>query len=376
MTGDISYLSFEDLKVCVSVLTQAPLSPSVFALTRLKRGMSILGHAPHNPPSFADWMISKPSGCGRNWGDVRRTGRQKPFAPKVTYTPSEDKTCFFTERLYNSGIMDLVKRHVQSPKITWKWGLFLVVFLLLFGWLLNTPVGILGKADAIGYAVCHQIDSRSFHLLGRQMPLCARCTGMYLGAMLGLVFQFVTARRRTGLPPWRVIIILGLLVIAFGIDGINSYLHFFPGFQGLYEPQNWLRLLTGTGMGIGVAALLFPAFNQSAWKDWDEQRALSGFRSLGVLLVLAVLMDLVVLTEFWPALYFFALVSAAGALVMLVMVYTMLFLMVLRKENLAERFSQISVYLIAGFFIALLQIAALDLVRYWLTGTWSGFNLG
>lgn len=287
-----------------------------------------------------------------------------------------NKTCFFAERLYNSGIMDLVKRIVQIPKLTWRWVFFLAVLLLLFGWLLNTPAGVLGKADAIGYAVCHQIDGRSFHLLGRQMPLCARCTGMYLGAMLGLVFQSLTARRRTGLPPGRVMIILGLLVIAFAVDGINSYFHLFPGFQGLYEPQNWLRLLTGTGMGIGVAALLFPAFNQSAWKDWDERRAISGSRSLGVLLVLAVLVDLVVLTEFWPALYFFALVSAAGALVMLVMVYTMLFLMILKKENRAERISQLSVYLTAGFFMALMQIAALDLVRFWLTGSWSGFILG
>jgi hypothetical protein len=30
----------------------------------------------------------------------------------------------------------------------------------------------------------------------------------------------------------------------------------------------------------------------------------------------------------------------------------------------------------AGFLMAMLQIAALDLVRYWLTGTWSGFNFG
>jgi uncharacterized membrane protein len=286
------------------------------------------------------------------------------------------KTCFFEERLYNSGIMDLAKRGVQIPKFTWKWGLLLAVILLLGGWLINTPAGILGKADAIGYAVCHQIDGRSFHLLGRRMPLCARCTGMYLGAMLGLAFQSLTARRRTGLPPWRVMVFLGLLVAAFGIDGVNSYLHFFPGFRGLYEPQNWLRLLTGTGMGIGVSALLYPAFNQSAWKDWDERRAIPGFRALGVLIGLAVLMDLVVLTEFWPVLYFFALVSAAGALVMLVMVYTMVFLMILRKENLAERISQLSVYLTAGFFIALMQIAALDFVRYWITGSWSGFNLG
>lgn len=272
--------------------------------------------------------------------------------------------------------MDLVKRSAQIPKLGWRWALILAVILLLLSWLLNTPAGILGKADAIGYAVCHQIDARSFHLLGRQMPLCARCTGMYLGAMLGLAFQALTARRRTGLPPWKVMAGLGMLVVAFGVDGINSYLHFFPGFKGLYEPQNWLRLLTGTGMGLAVSALLYPAFNQSAWKDWDERRAIPGFRWLALLIGLAVLMDLAVLTEFWLLLYFFALVSAAGALVLLTMVYSMVFLMILRKENLAERISQLSVYLTAGFFMALMQIAALDLVRYWLTGSWSGFSLG
>lgn len=272
--------------------------------------------------------------------------------------------------------MDLVKQRLPIPKIYWKWGLFLTVSLLLFGWLFNTPAGLLGKADAVGYAVCHRIDGRSFHLHGRQMPLCARCTGMYLGAMLGLAYQSVTARRRTGLPPWRVIIFLGLLVAAFGIDGVNSYLHFFPGFKGLYEPQNWLRLLTGTGMGIGLSAALYPAFNQSAWKDWDERQAIPGLRSLGGLLSLAVLLDLIVLSEFWPALYILALISSAGVLVLLSMVYSMVFLMLLRKENLFERLGQMLVPLSAGFFLALLQIAALDIVRYWLTGTWNGFSLG
>ena len=29
-------------------------------------------------------------------------------------------------------------------------------------WLSYTPPGLLGKADAIGYAVCHRISARSF----------------------------------------------------------------------------------------------------------------------------------------------------------------------------------------------------------------------
>src|SRR5512135_3248394 len=77
-----------------------------------------------------------------------------------------------------------------------RWGLAMAAVLLFGGWLLNTPPGLLGKADAVGYSVCHRIDARSFHIGNRQLPLCVRCTGMYLGAMLGLVYQAFLAPRR------------------------------------------------------------------------------------------------------------------------------------------------------------------------------------
>ena len=34
----------------------------------------------------------------------------------------------------------------------------------------------------MGSLVCHQLSGRSFHLWGAQMPVCARCTGLYIGA--------------------------------------------------------------------------------------------------------------------------------------------------------------------------------------------------
>ena len=215
----------------------------------------------------------------------------------------------------------------------WKWLVFLAVGLLLIGWLLNTPEGLLGKADAIGYAVCHRIDIRSFHLGVRQLPLCARCTGMYLGAMLGLAYQQVLGRRRGGMPPRHVLVVLGLFVAAFGVDGVNSYLHLFPGAPSLYQPQNWLRLLTGTGMGLVISAAVFPAFNQTIWKDWDERPALPGLRSLGGLVLLALALDVIVLTENPIVLYPLALISAAGVLVLLTMIYAMILTMVFRVEN-------------------------------------------
>jgi Predicted membrane protein (DUF2085) len=37
----------------------------------------------------------------------------------------------------------------------------------------------------IGSLVCHQLPARSFHLWTAQMPVCARCAGIYAGGVLG-----------------------------------------------------------------------------------------------------------------------------------------------------------------------------------------------
>jgi uncharacterized membrane protein len=250
------------------------------------------------------------------------------------------------------------------------------VGLLFFGWLFNTPEGILGKADAVGYAVCHRIDLRSFHLGERPLPLCARCSGMYLGALLGLAYQALLSPRRGGSPPWRVIAFFGLAVVAFGVDGLNSYLHLFPGAPSLYEPNNTLRLITGTGMGLGIAAAVYPAFHQTVWQRWDSRPALPGLRSVAGLLALAAVLDALVLTENPLVLYPLALLSAAGVLVLLTLVYTLVWLMILRLENRFQLPFQLAVPLLGGFGLGLLQIALLDLARFALTGTWDGFHFG
>jgi hypothetical protein len=97
---------------------------------------------------------------------------------------------------------------------------------------------------------------------------------------------------------------------------------------------------------------------------------------LAVLVILALIMDMVVLTENPLVLYPLALISAAGVLVLLSMVYSMVWVMLFRLENRFRSLQQIILPLIGGFGLALLQIVILDLVRYVFTGTWDGFHLG
>jgi hypothetical protein len=44
------------------------------------------------------------------------------------------------------------------------------------------PVPLAAAVYGIGSLVCHQLSERSFHWHGAQLAVCARCTGIYLGA--------------------------------------------------------------------------------------------------------------------------------------------------------------------------------------------------
>lgn len=253
---------------------------------------------------------------------------------------------------------------------------FLPAALIIGLWLAGTPAGLLGKADAIGYAVCHRIDLRSFHLGGRPLPLCSRCTGMYLGAMLAFAYFIFRGRGRAGaFPSWPVLVVLGLFGLAFAVDGLNSYLHFFPEAPHLYPPSNTLRMITGTGLGLALGTLVYPGFNQSAWRDWRFEPALHSVPDLAVLLALAALLVLVVLSGNPLLLYPLALISSLGVLTLLTLIYTMMLLMALRRENRATAWQDLALPLTGGLALAIAQIALIDVGRFLLTGTWSGFSL-
>jgi uncharacterized membrane protein len=130
------------------------------------------------------------------------------------------------------------------------------------------PSTLLGKADVVGYAICHRIPERSFILGDRHFPLCARCTGTFLGALLSLTAMLLLRRGHASrLPPVPVLGALVAFIGFWGFDGLNSYLTFFPGAPHLYEPQNWLRLTTGMLNGIALAIVVFPVFNFTLWRD-------------------------------------------------------------------------------------------------------------
>jgi uncharacterized membrane protein len=261
-----------------------------------------------------------------------------------------------------------------------RWFVPVAAILAFAAWMYISPEGALGKLDAIGYAVCHRIDARSFHIGNRQLPLCARCTGEFYAAGFALIFQVFMSGKRTKFPSRGIIAVLVFFFLAFGIDGSNSYLYLLKQtahgaldkIPNLYIPNNVLRLFTGSGMGIALAAVLYPVVNQTLWREMDNRPALE-WKSFGILVGLVAVLNLLILTDSLIVLYPIAYLSALGTLSLLVIVFTILWIMIMRQDNTFEHPTQLWLPLLSGFTLAMLMILSIDLLRLQLTGTWSGF---
>ena len=94
---------------------------------------------------------------------------------------------------------------------------------------------------AIGHVVCHQLPARSFHLWMTSLPVCARCTGIYLGAAVSAI---ALLRVRVPESNPRAVLLVAMLPTAATLV--------FEWTTGVM-PTHWLRALAGVPLGMAVA---------------------------------------------------------------------------------------------------------------------------
>jgi uncharacterized membrane protein len=257
----------------------------------------------------------------------------------------------------------------------------LALFMLaVMGWFSVTDPSYLATdpaltgGDYVGAAICHRITSRSFVINGRQLPLCARCTGIYLGVALSFGLLLLAGRgRRTDLPPLPILLTLIGFIGLMGIDGLNSYSHFSPNFPHVYQPRNWLRLVTGMGAGLAMGLLIFPALVQTLWRQVDGRPVITTMRELLGVLILGGTAVLLVLSNQPTVLYVLALVSIVGVLLIVTSINAVFLLILIKRDGVAERWQETAVPLLISFTLAVVQLGIITLLRFNLVGTITGF---
>src|SRR5262245_23640591 len=137
-----------------------------------------------------------------------------------------------------------------------------------------TPVYLLSFGTyLVGSLVCHQRPERSFFLWGSQMPVCARCLGIYAGAALAAIALPLVARlkpsrlrspeerasfgeaRSTGGPPpfaregGALRSARMLLTVAIVPAAATLVYEWTTGDM----PANWIRAVSGVPIGVVVS---------------------------------------------------------------------------------------------------------------------------
>lgn len=259
---------------------------------------------------------------------------------------------------------------LPSPRRRLPWLLILALPILGLGLLWGGAHGPLGLAEHVGYAICHQIQVRSYLFGELTLPLCARCTGQYLGWPVVIFLAWRWRRLRAAHLPPRLLrfLLIGFLLL-WAFDGFNSYLALILGRPWLYAPHNLLRLITGLLQGLALGFLFLPLCNQMIWAEPDAQPLLGRGRELAQALGLAALLAAAVHSRALILFYPLALLSAFSAFALLSLVGVLLLIGLQNRMAAVRGWRELLILLPPGMAFAVLLLLAVHLARGFLEHT-------
>jgi uncharacterized membrane protein len=104
------------------------------------------------------------------------------------------------------------------------------------------------SAAAVVYSaagiICHQRATRSFHLGGAQLPVCARCAGLYFSGAVGAMVAWLISGRLTAPIGTRRVLLVAAIPTALSVA---------IEFLGFASPSNFIRAVCALPLGASAA---------------------------------------------------------------------------------------------------------------------------
>jgi len=138
--------------------------------------------------------------------------------------------------------------------------IFLIITLLWNVFIVFAPVfynsyGILKTISWFSYSffsvTCHQIDNRSYHILGQKYAVCSRCLSIYWSFLFSvIIYPFIKGFNNTKLPSLWFLLIPGFFVF------LDAILDLFNIFNNTFLT----RSISGALIGFVLPFYLIPGF--------------------------------------------------------------------------------------------------------------------
>jgi uncharacterized membrane protein len=99
--------------------------------------------------------------------------------------------------------------------------------------------------------ICHQFDERSLHIAGYRFAVCARCTGIYFGFLIGVLFIPFLKNIKIRNVKYALCFIMLPMLIDVALDIV-----------GIHNSNILTRVVTGLMFGIPSAVIIYPSFEE------------------------------------------------------------------------------------------------------------------
>ncbi len=152
---------------------------------------------------------------------------------------------------------------IRKPLAAWL--IVLAGSLLVLLLIVSAPLALSAGHQSIAYYIylpfsylCHQIPARSFFMAEHPFAVCSRCTGIYAGVLVGVIFYpLLKSFRSTATPPRK------WLFLAAAPLAIDFSLEFF----GIWNNTHFSRFATGALLGSVVVFYVLPGLIELSLRD-------------------------------------------------------------------------------------------------------------
>ncbi|MBC8388049.1 MAG: DUF2085 domain-containing protein [Actinobacteria bacterium] len=213
----------------------------------------------------------------------------------------------------------------------------------------------------LGSGICHQKAIVTFEYNKVYMPVCSRCTGIYIGFVFSLLAIILFDRKiKSEIPSIKIFILLIFTFLPMGADvALTTF--------KIIEANNYVRFITGFLVGWILTLVILPLKNSVMLKKAVVKSYLDNKIKFILWLFVGIIIISLFIFSYKQLFLFWSILSILGLIVFILYIISILFFAISKKfSNSIFTLKRYFLYSIIGFILSIGMLTLLASVRRFL----------